>query len=59
LHRRRLSRLCGELGVGVDIIQRKVPPDIPDIAEVGEQFADDRLCLAAVRAQLESRSLVG
>ena len=47
---RRLGRLGGELGVRVDVGQRQVPPDVADVAEVGEQLAHDGLGLAAVRA---------
>ena len=46
----RLGRLGGELRVRVDVVQRQVPPDVADVAEVGEQLAHDRLGPAAVRA---------
>ena len=36
LGRRRLSCLGGQLGVRVDVVQRQVPPDVAQIAEVGE-----------------------
>ena len=45
-----LGGLGGELGVRVDVVQRQVPPDVADVAEVGQQLADDRLGLAAVGA---------
>ena len=47
---RGLARLGRELGVRVDVVQRQVPPDVAEVAEVGEQLADDRLGLAAVGA---------
>jgi hypothetical protein len=40
----------GLLRVWVDVVQRQVPPHVLDVAEVGEELADDRLCLATVRA---------
>jgi CorA-like Mg2+ transporter protein len=43
-------RLRGELRVGVDVVERQVPPHIGDVAELTEQLTDDRLRLAAVRA---------
>ena len=46
----RLGRLGGELGVRVDVVERQVAPDVADVAEVGQQLADDRLGPAAVRA---------
>ena len=45
-----LGRLGGELRVRVDVVQRQVPPHVPDVAVVGQQFPDDRLGLAAVGA---------
>jgi hypothetical protein len=42
--------LGGELGMGVDVVEREVPPDVPDVAMAGEQFSDGRLGLAAVGA---------
>ena len=45
-----LGGLRGELGVRVDVVQRQVPPDVLEVAEVGEELSDDRLRLAAVRA---------
>ena len=47
---RRLGGLGGELGVRVDVVERQVPPDVSDIAEVGQQLPDDRLRLPAVGA---------
>ena len=47
---RRLGGLGGELGVRVDVGERQVAPDVADVAEVGEQLADDRLGPAAVGA---------
>ena len=46
----RLGGLGGELGVRVDVGERQVAPDVADVAEVGEQLADDRLGPAAVGA---------
>ena len=46
----RFCGLGGELGVDVHIPQRKVAPHIPDVAEIGEQFAHDGLGLATVGA---------
>ena len=46
----RLGRLGRELRARVDVGQRQVAPDVADVAEVGEQLADDRLGPAAVRA---------
>ena len=45
-----LGRLRGELGVGVDVVQRQVPPDVADVAELAQELADDRLRLPAVGA---------
>ena len=45
---RGLGGLGGELGVGVDVVQRQVPPDVADVGEVAEQLAHDRLRLPAV-----------
>ena len=45
-----LGGLGGELGVRVDVVERQVPPDVADVAEVAQELADDRLGLAAVRA---------
>ena len=45
-----LRRLRGELGVRVDVVERQVPPDVADVAEVAQQLAHDRLRLPAVRA---------
>ena len=42
---RGLGRLGGELRVRVDVVQRQVAPDVADVAEVGEQLADDGLGL--------------
>jgi hypothetical protein len=47
---RRFRRLGGELGVRVNVVQRQVPPDVPDVAEVTEQLANDRFGSATVRA---------
>ena len=38
--RGRLGGLGGELGVRVDVVERQVPPDVAQVAEVGEQLAD-------------------
>ena len=46
----RLGGLGGELGVRVDVVERQVPPDVADVAEVAQELADDRLRLAAVGA---------
>ena len=45
-----LGGLGGELGVGVDIAQRQVPPDVADVTVAGQQFPEDRFGLAAVGA---------
>src|ERR1017187_6069874 len=45
-----LSGLGGDLGVGVDVVEREVPPHVPDIAVAGQQVPDDGLGLAAVGA---------
>ena len=45
-----LRCLGGELGVRVDVGERKVPPDVSDVGEVRQQLAHDRLRLAAVGA---------
>ena len=34
----------------MDVAERQVPPDVPHVGEVGEELADDRLGLPAVRA---------
>ncbi len=34
----------------MDVVERQVPPDVADLAVVGQQLADDRLGLTAVRA---------
>ena len=44
----RLGRPGGELRVRVDVVQRQVPPDVADVAEVAQQLAHDRLGLPAV-----------
>ena len=46
----RFRGLRGELRVRVDVVERQVPPDVADVAEVAQQLADDRLRLPAVRA---------
>ena len=46
---RGLRRLGGELRVGVHVGQRQVPPHVAEVG-VGQQFAHDRLGLAAVGA---------
>ena len=45
-----LGGLGGELGVRVDVVERQVPPDVADVAEVAKELADDRLRLPAVGA---------
>ena len=50
LRGRRLGRLGGELGMRVNVGERKVAPDVAEVAEVREQLADDRLGLPAERA---------
>src|SRR4051794_24802322 len=45
-----LRRLRRELRVRVDVVQRQVPPDVADFAEVAQELADDRLRPPAVRA---------
>ena len=50
LRGRRLGRLGGELRVRVHVVERQVPPHVADVAEVGQQLADDRLGLPAVGA---------
>ena len=45
-----LRRLGGELRARVHVVQRQVPPDVAEVAELGEQLADDRLGLPAERA---------
>jgi hypothetical protein len=48
-------RPCGfgglrrDLGVWVDVVEWQMPPHIAELAEVRQQFADDRLRLTAVR----------
>ena len=42
---RGLGGLGGELGVRVDVVERQVPPDVADVAEVAEELADDRFRL--------------
>ena len=37
-----LGRLGGVLGVRVDVGQRQVPPDVAEVAGVGEKFPDRR-----------------
>jgi hypothetical protein len=46
---RRLGRLRRLLRVRVDVVERQVPPDIGDVAEVAQQLAHDGLRLAAIR----------
>ena len=47
---RRLGGLGGDLSAGMNVGQRQVAPDVGDVAVVGEQLADHRLRLSAVRA---------
>ena len=60
-----LGRLGGEPRVRVDVLERQVAPDVPEVAGLGEQFADDRLRPPAVRAlevavlEKRHRSVVG
>ena len=46
----RLGGLRGELRVRVDVVERQVPPDVADVAELAQELAHDRLGLPAVRA---------
>ena len=45
-----LRRFGGQLGPGVHIAQRQVPPHVAQVPEAGQQFTDNRFGLAAVRA---------
>ena len=47
---RRLRGFRGELSVRVDVVERQVPPDVADVAEVTQKLPHDRLRLPAVRA---------
>ncbi len=47
---RGLGGFGGELGARVDVVQRQVPPDVADVAELAEELADDRFGLPAVGA---------
>ncbi len=42
--------LGGELGMGMDVVERQVPPDVPDLAVAGQKLPQDGLGLAAVGA---------
>ena len=47
---RSLCSFGCKLSVGVDVVQRQVPPDIADfLFEIAEELADDRLRLPAIR----------
>src|SRR5215213_11479974 len=43
-----LGCLGSELGLGVDIAQRQVSPDIANVAELAQELSDERLGLSAV-----------
>ncbi len=45
-----LGRLGGQLGPGVHIAERQVPPHVAEVPEAGQELTDDRFSLAAVRA---------
>ena len=45
-----LRRFGGQLGPGVHIAQRQVPPHVAQVPEPGQQLTDDRFGLAAVWA---------
>src|ERR687889_245234 len=45
-----LGCLGSELGLGMDIAQRQVAPDVEDVAELAQEFSDERLGLSAVGA---------
>jgi hypothetical protein len=45
-----LGGFRGELGAGMDVVQRQVPPDVAHVTEITEELADDRLRLPAVGA---------
>ena len=45
-----LRRFGGQLGPGVHIAQRQVPPHVAQVPEAGQQLTDHRFGLAAVRA---------
>ena len=47
---RGLGGFGGELGVRVDVVQRQVPPDVADVAEVTQELTHDRFRLSAVGA---------
>jgi hypothetical protein len=46
----RLGRLGTQRCVRVRVGQRQVPPDVPEVAEVGDKRPYDGLALAAVEA---------
>src|SRR3712207_9556073 len=50
-----LGCLGSELGLGMDIVQRQVAPDVANVAEVAQQLSDDWLGLSAVGARSEER----
>jgi hypothetical protein len=45
----RLGGLRGELGARMDVVQRQVPPDVADVAEIAPELAKDRLGHPTVR----------
>ena len=45
-----LRRFGGQLGPGVDIAERQVPPHVAQVPKTGQQLTDDRFGLAAVWA---------
>src|ERR671917_2630323 len=45
-----LGCLGSELGLGMDIAQRQVAPDVADVAELAQELSDERLRLSAVGA---------
>src|SRR5213076_488775 len=48
LFRRSLGRLRRDLPMGMDVAQRQMPPDVPHVAELPQELADDGLGPAAV-----------
>jgi hypothetical protein len=50
LFARGLRSFRGELGAGVDVVQRQMPPDVADVAEFAQELADDRFRHSAVGA---------
>ena len=45
-----LGCLGSELGMGMNVVQRQVAPDVSDVAELAQELSDERLGLPAVGA---------